>query len=225
MSQLQTSPRPHLPAAGGRDEPRRYPPPPKPWMTEEEYLTWVWRQHDGEYEWINGRVVPLSPIDVRNDRLMHWFCALFNEFAKQSGIAGEAFGNNVQVRLPGSRRQPDVKFVRADGPAVVHETFIEGPPDVCVEIVSEDDPARDYVEKFAEYAAGGVREYWIVDPARSDRVYAWTLRGERYEPIPEADGRLASVVLPGFVFEVEWIKQHSLPRAGECVRQMGLTRP
>jgi len=34
-----------------------------------------------------------------------------------------------------------------------------------VDVVSPDDPGRDWVTKRAEYAASGIAEYWIIDPA------------------------------------------------------------
>ena len=36
-----------------------------------------------------------------------------------------------------------------------------------VEVVSEDDLARDYVEKRADYAEAGIPEYWTADPSEA----------------------------------------------------------
>ena len=38
--------------------------------------------------------------------------------------------------------------------------------DLVVEIVSPDDPDRDYVTKRSDYAGADIPEYWIVDPLR-----------------------------------------------------------
>ena len=41
-----------------------------------------------------------------------------------------------------------------------------GAPDWIIEIVSQGNPRHDYVLKLNLYAKAGVREYWIVDPAK-----------------------------------------------------------
>lgn len=44
------------------------------------------------------------------------------------------------------------------------ETYLDGPADLVVGIVSPDSVGRDRGEKFYEYAQGGVPEYWLIDP-------------------------------------------------------------
>jgi Uma2 family endonuclease len=45
-----------------------------------------------------------------------------------------------------------------------------------IEVVSPDDPDRDYVKKRQDYAAAGVPEYWIVD---QEQAHIVVLRLER----------------------------------------------
>lgn len=40
--------------------------------------------------------------------------------------------------------------------------------DIVGEIVSKESGKRDRGEKFEEYDASGVREYWLIDPRRND---------------------------------------------------------
>ena len=76
--------------------------------------------------------------------------------------------------------------------------------DLVMEVVSEDDPERDYVKKREDYARGGVAEYWIVDPQRQE-IAVLNLAGKRYEthgvfrPGEEASSRL----LDGFSVPVK----------------------
>ena len=85
---------------------------------------------------------------------------------------------------------------------------------MVVEIVSPESIARDYREKYNEYEAAGVREYWIVDPlAKKVEVHVLG-RNKRYSQISEKNDALHSVVLPGFYVKPAWLWQSPLPHYG-----------
>ena len=46
----------------------------------------------------------------------------------------------------------------------MRDTFLDGPADLVIEVISDDSVTRDRVEKFDEYLEAGVREYWVIDP-------------------------------------------------------------
>ena len=75
--------------------------------------------------------------------------------------------------------------------------------DLAVEVVSPDDPARDYEEKRADYAAAGIAEYWIVDPERTT-ITVLSLHGDEYsEHGLFASGEVAtSPLLEGLAVDV-----------------------
>ena len=63
------------------------------------------------------------------------------------------------VRLfPGTIRQPDVLFVRAEHRSRIERT-LEEPPDWVAEVISPDDRMLDEVTKLDEYARAGIPEY------------------------------------------------------------------
>jgi len=71
-----------------------------------------------------------------------------------------------------------------------------------MEVVSEDDPARDLQTKRAEYAQAGVADYWIVDP-RSRTITVSKLTNGRYDTFSEVSqqGLVQSSLLPGFTID------------------------
>ncbi|MXZ39967.1 MAG: Uma2 family endonuclease [Holophagales bacterium] len=60
--------------------------------------------------------------------------------------------------------QPDVLYISRERRGIVRD-WVEGPPDLVVEILSQSTASRDQVHKLNLYAETGVREYWIVDPS------------------------------------------------------------
>ncbi len=91
--------------------------------------------------------------------------------------------------------QPDVLVVLNDGAATLTRRRVVGPPDLIVEITSPSTASYDRREKRDAYAAAGVREYWIADPA-SRSVELFILDGDAYRPIAVYT---ASAIIPSSV--------------------------
>ena len=93
--------------------------------------------------------------------------------------------------------QPDVMFVSHERLGILND-FVEGPPDLVVEVISEGSRNYDRVTKLQWYRDYGVREYWVIDPdARVIEVIQ--LDGEALErqSLRGADA-IRSKVLPTF---------------------------
>lgn len=76
-------------------------------------------------------------------------------------------------------RRPDIIFFSKARLHLVGRKAMEGPPDLCVEIVSPSSTEVDRVDKFDQYEKGGVANYWIVDPAERT-IEAFVLENGRY---------------------------------------------
>lgn len=46
------------------------------------------------------------------------------------------------------------------------EQYLDGAPDLVVEVLSPSTRKKDMTLKLGKYAAAGVREYWIIDPKK-----------------------------------------------------------
>jgi Uma2 family endonuclease len=75
----------------------------------------------------------------------------------------------MSIRDGRSRRTPDMLFVKPEHEYRFDSQRLNGPADLVIEIVSDDSARRDHVEKLADYAIGGVPEYWIIDPRPTGR--------------------------------------------------------
>jgi Uma2 family endonuclease len=75
----------------------------------------------------------------------------------------------VLEREPDTVRGPDVSYISTSrlAPERIPIQFIDGAPDLAVEVLAPDDRWSDVEEKVREYLATGVRLVWIVDPRES----------------------------------------------------------
>jgi Uma2 family endonuclease len=62
--------------------------------------------------------------------------------------------------------QPDICFISNERRSILTKAGAEGAPDFVVEILSPKASRLDKVPKKKGYAAAGVKELWIIDPAR-----------------------------------------------------------
>ena len=126
-------------------------------------------------------------------------------FRLVDGFAARALGTvrrDADVRLdPYDVLIPDLCFLARKRADLLGPHGVEGVPDLIAEVTAPELRRLDYVRKHAIYASSGVPEYWYVDPAARLFV-AYELVGGRYEPIPQADGKTPSRVLPGLAVDV-----------------------
>lgn len=81
--------------------------------------------------------------------------------------------------------------------------------------------ARDRGEKFYGYEAGGVQEYWLIDPERRQVEFYQLGADGRYQlKFGGREGVYRSEVLPGFWLKVEWLWQEPLPPVLTVLREL-----
>lgn len=149
------------------------------------------------YEIIGGElIVSPAPIldhqDVVSELLM-----LLRLFVSTNRL-GRVFTSPIDVRLsPHNTVQPDIVFISRDRLHILRRAFVDGAPDLVIEVLSDRTRGIDLVRKRALYALTGVAEYWIVDLA--DRtVMVLTLVDGDYQVVEQRDGIARSLVVPGF---------------------------
>jgi Uma2 family endonuclease len=200
--------------ANGPTSPRRR-------MTEDEFVAWC--DEDVRAEWVDGEVIEMSPASTRHNRLFVFLVRLLKDFAERRDL-GDVFGPELLIRFSGLRqcRLPDLMFVSKDRLHLLHATHFEGAPDLVMEIVSVESTERDWQQKYVDYQAVGVHEYWVIDPLQK-RLGAYALDAAgTYREIPETEGRVSSAVIPGFFLKSEWLWQEHLPAALDALREMGI---
>ena len=104
--------------------------------------------------------------------------------------------------------EPDIVIIREGRPGVLDGRWVEGAPDIVVEILSTD-RNRDLVRKRQIYAEAGVLEYWPIDP-RNDTVTQLELQDDEYveRAVLGADDTLTTPLLPGLSIPLAEIFRH-----------------
>lgn len=157
----------------------------------------------------------------RHQDVRLFLTVLFKTFADatDAGIVREA---PFQVRLGKTQvYEPDITIIGGAGLERVNDTHLDGPPDLIVEVLSQESTAIDRGEKFVAFEAAGVREYLIVDPLRElTNLYLLGPDGRYDEVRPDMNGRLRSRVLKGFVLDTSQLWRKVLPTIVETVEMV-----
>lgn len=187
-------------------------------LSYERFLQESGEQHT---EWVNGEAVPMAPVSVEHQFTSSFLLRLLTSFVERHGLGQvfyEPFNMKTGPDLPG--RSPDILFVATAHIERIRDTYLDGPADVVVEVVSPSSAGRDRGDKYFEYEAGGVREYWLLDPRRRvAEFYGITVSG-RFELLPVTDGVFRSSAVDGFWLQVEWLWER--PHLSDVEVQLGL---
>jgi Uma2 family endonuclease len=124
-----------------------------------EYRSWP---DDERWELIDGVAYAMSPApSTRHQAIVG---GLFARIEQQlRGRPCRPFVAPTDVKLSEQDVvQPDILVVCR--PERIHDSHIEGAPDLIVEVLSPNTAARDLRQKKALYERAGVREYLLIDP-------------------------------------------------------------
>lgn len=132
--------------------------------SEHDYL-WLTSHTNHLVEYTNGTVEVLPMPTRQHQAISRYLFLAF--FAVIAPLGGEVFYAPLRLQVgPRRFREPDILLLRSAGDPRNANEYWTG-ADLVVEIVSPDDPARDYHTKRVDYAAAGIPEYWIVDAQRA----------------------------------------------------------
>ena len=143
------------------------PQPHAPRYTVQDYLTW---DDDRRYELLDGEVYLMAPAPNLQHQSITLGLAgqLRNRLQEKTRAAADCpcqvFVAPVDVVLgPDTVVQPDVVLV-CDPAKLANGRYVDGVPDLAVEVISPATGRRDRLAKRDLYERTGVVDYWIADP-------------------------------------------------------------
>lgn len=136
----------------------------KQYYTSEDY----WSLKDGERaELIDGRFYNMTPPNRIHQKLITKLTATIDRYISEHNGDCEVYPAPFAVNLDANDKnwvEPDISVIC--DPNKLTDRGCAGSPDLIFEIVSSSSRKMDYSVKNALYSENGVREYWIVDPAK-----------------------------------------------------------
>ena len=132
--------------------------------TAEDY----WNLPEGERaELIDGKLYAMAPPSFLHQKIVSKLVQIIGQYIDNHKGKCEVIASPFAVNLNAN----DETYVEPDVSVICDKNKITprgctGAPDMVIEIVSPSSRRMDYNIKQGLYAEAGVREYWIVDPAK-----------------------------------------------------------
>ncbi|NJL00283.1 MAG: Uma2 family endonuclease [Spirulinaceae cyanobacterium SM2_1_0] len=177
-------------------------PAPKKVWTDSEFMA---LPEDGHrYEIVAGEL-----IDMGNSGALHGYVCSLLLTALTSDVLPRKLGvvldsSTAFTMKNGNRRSPDISFFakeRLQGITELPTRFLEGAPDLAVEVLSPGNTIEELDQKIAEYFANQARLVWIVSPTqRYVLVYRSSQEPDRL--LKSTDFLAGEAVIPDFRFPV-----------------------
>ena len=138
--------------------------PPQGCWSEKDYL-WLTDSCNRFIEFTNGCIEKLPMPTDTHQGILSYLNDLFRAYIRPHG--GIVRFSVLRLRVgPGKFREPDLLLLQDANDERRSDRYWSG-ADLVVEVVSPDDPDRDYITKRTDYAEAGIPEYWIVDPQKA----------------------------------------------------------
>jgi Uma2 family endonuclease len=158
---------------------------------------WEQMAEDEPGELVDGRLEEEEVADSAHEVIVSALLYVLLTWAHERG--GRVLASETKYALSKRRgRKPDISMFLTRDHKLPRRGAMRHPPDLAVEVIPPDprDRRRDRIEKLREYAAFGVRYYWLVDPeARSLEILKLGDDGHYIHALDVAEG---TIEVPGF---------------------------
>ena len=149
-------------------------------------------------ELINGQLFDMASPNRIHQKLVPKLSTIFWNYIEANQGSCEVYQAPFAVFL----NKDDKTYVEPDISIICEKDKLsdrgcEGAPDFVIEIVSPATQKRDYGIKLFKYRAAGVREYWIVNPAK-EIVNVYNFEAEEDCNLYSFDDPIPSGIYPGF---------------------------
>jgi Uma2 family endonuclease len=161
------------------------------------------------YELINGEIIDMGNSGAKHGYLCSLLImALMNYILPQK--LGVILDSSTAFKLKnGNKRSPDISFFakeRLEGIAELPTGFLEGAPDLAVEVLSPSNTVEEIHDKLVEYFENGTRLVWVIHPSEH-YILVYLSAQEPDCLLKSSDSLDGKDVIPGFSLAVSELFQ------------------
>lgn len=158
---------------------------------------------DGEHaELIDGKIYYMAPPSWKHQKISGYLYNEIYNYIKNNNGKCEVLSAPFAVFL----NEDDINYVEPDISVIcdfskLDEKGCHGAPDWIIEVVSPGNIPMDYFTKLFKYRTAGVRDYWIVDPAK-EMITAYRFEKETMEQYSFGED-VPSGIYDGFAIRIQ----------------------
>jgi Uma2 family endonuclease len=174
---------------------------PKIW-TDEEFMA---LPDDGHhYEIINGELIDMGNSGALHGYVCSTLMILLGGYVRQHNLGAMLDSSTAFKMKNGNKRSPDIAFFakeRLQGIAVLPSGYLEGAPDLAVEVLSPGNTVEEIDDKLTEYFENGSRLVWVINPTQH-YVLVYRSAKEPDRLLKGKDSLDGEEVIPGFTLAI-----------------------
>lgn len=177
--------------------------PPTKCVKFDEFLDWL--TEEAKADLIDGVIYMQSPPADVHERIFIFLTGILNAFVVRKKL-GIVRGSRTTLKFSEvNAAQPDIVFISNASRDRVHPYYMDGAPEMVVEILSPSTRKLDRGKKMALYAKHGVVEYWQIDPENQTAEFYRNHNGAWLPMLVSDDDIFYSEVIPGFWLKLNWL--------------------
>jgi Uma2 family endonuclease len=176
--------------------------PEKKVWTDEAFMA---LPDDGHhYEIVNGELIDMGNSGALHGYVCSTLMILLGGYIRIQNL-GAMFDSSTAFKMKnGNKRSPDISFFakeRLQGMTELPSGFLEGAPDLAVEVLSPGNTVEEIDEKIAEYFENGTRLVWVISPTQH-YILVYRSAQEPDRLLKSANSLDGEDVIPGFTLPV-----------------------
>jgi len=177
-------------------------PPNQQILTDAEFMA---LNRDGHrYEIVNGELIDMGNRSAKHGYVCSILMILLGGYVHSQKL-GAMFDSSTAFKMKsGNKRSPDVSFMakeRLQGLDDLPDGFLEGAPDLAVEILSPSNTVEEIHNKLVEYFDNGARLVWVIHP-KEQYVLVYRSAQEPDRLLKSVDSLDGEDIVPEFTLAV-----------------------